>query len=352
MSSKPHILMLVGSYTTVEMSELSELYARGCERALGEHFRFTTLYRAPTDGRWLVGDSVDTVRNSEPMSFAEAAERLSGERFAASLPQMFCVPGMTTGRERLLELGMPMIGNRSDTMAMGANKAEARAVAAAAGLNVPEGAVVPQGQEPAALPDFPVIVKPVASDNSEGLSLVRAEAQLRTALSLAHVQGDALVERFIPPGRELRVGVVEWQGRLRALPPEEYPVDPKHHPIRLKGDKLGRGATGAMRLMAKTKAGAWIVDESDPAIPALHDAALRAFRAMDCRHYGLFDFRVDDAGTPWFLEAGLYCSFSPDSVVAAMARAGGIALPDLLHGLAGTGARPVPATRQDTVEAA
>ena len=53
-------------------------------------------------------------------------------------------------------------------------------------------------------------------------------------------------------------------------------------------------------------------------------AARTAHRALGCRHYSLFDFRIDPEGRPWFLEAGLYCSFSPGSVVAVMAAAAGM----------------------------
>ena len=33
----------------------------------------------------------------------------------------------------------------------------------------------------------------------------------------------------------------------------------------------------------------------------------------------LFDFRVDPGGTPYFLEASLYCSYAPSSVLVVMA---------------------------------
>ena len=59
------------------------------------------------------------------------------------------------------------------------------------------------------------------------------------------------------------------------------------------------------------------------------DAARRSHAALGCRHYSLFDFRIDPDGRPWFLEAGLYCSFSDRSVVATMAAAAGIGIDDL-----------------------
>ena len=59
------------------------------------------------------------------------------------------------------------------------------------------------------------------------------------------------------------------------------------------------------------------------------DAARRCHVALGCRDYSLFDFRVDPDGRPWFLEAGLYCSFARQSVISMMAAAAGIALDEL-----------------------
>jgi D-alanine-D-alanine ligase len=47
---------------------------------------------------------------------------------------------------------------------------------------------------------------------------------------------------------------------------------------------------------------------------------------LGCRDYSLFDFRIDPDGQPWFLEAGLYCSFAQKSVLSTMAKASGISL--------------------------
>jgi D-alanine-D-alanine ligase len=58
-------------------------------------------------------------------------------------------------------------------------------------------------------------------------------------------------------------------------------------------------------------------------------AARACHRALGCRDYSLFDFRIDPDGQPWFLEAGLYCSFARTSVVAVMARAAGTEVDEL-----------------------
>ena len=76
--------------------------------------------------------------------------------------------------------------------------------------------------------------------------------------------------------------------------------------------------------MAKDSTRAWIVPEDDPVTQRVWEAARRCHVALGCRHYSLFDFRIDTHGNPWFLEAGPYCSFAPSSVVAVMAAAAGL----------------------------
>ncbi|NEP29799.1 MAG: D-alanine--D-alanine ligase, partial [Moorea sp. SIO3I6] len=75
---------------------------------------------------------------------------------------------------------------------------------------------------------------------------------------------------------------------------------------------------------------AWMLDPSDPVTKPVQEVAKMCHQALGCRHYSLFDFRIDRQGQPWFLEAGLYCSFSPKSVIASMAKASGISVNELL----------------------
>merc|ERR1711933_231826 len=62
--------------------------------------------------------------------------------------------------------------------------------------------------------------------------------------------------------------------------------------------------------------------------PVLHEKlsqlATRSHRALGCRDYSLYDVRVDPSGEPYFLEACLYCSFAPKSVIVVMANARGM----------------------------
>ena len=326
------VLHLVGSPVSDFFQELSLLYARDCLSATADPDRWEpVLALVSPDGSWRFPTDLGpaALAATPRVSVDYAVRHLLGLRLHIAVPQMFCVPGMTTYRSLLDLLGIPFVGNDAETMALAAHKGRARAVVAAAGVAVPPGEVLRAGQR-ATLPP-PVVVKPVDGDNSVGTSLVRDPADLEVALSraLAHSE-QALVERYVELGREVRCGVLVQGRQLVCLPLEEYAVN-GDHPIRGYDDKISRTPNGDLRLVAKNTPRAWIVDPDDPVTAAVWQAARACHVALGCRDYSLFDFRIDPAGRPWFLEAGLYCSFATTSVLSVMAGAAGIALPTLFR---------------------
>jgi len=94
-----------------------------------------------------------------------------------------------------------------------------------------------------------------------------------------------------------------------------------------------------LNLVAKDTVKAWIVDPTDPLTARVWDVAKQCHLALGCRHYSLFDFRIDPSGQPWFLEAGLYCSFAEKSVLSNMAKAAGIPLDQLFRTAIGESTR-------------
>lgn len=328
----PRVLHLAGSPSSEFWCDLSRLYARDClgataDRALQDQL---VAYVTP-DRRWRFPRDLSNEAIAAAPSFtvAEAVAHICALDVDAMLPQMFCAAGMTAYRALFDVLGIPYVGNRSETMALSANKARTKAVVAAAGIATPGGQVVVD-EEPVAF-DPPLIVKPVDSDNSAGVTLIGDRAALPAAVAEARRYSPyALVEEYIELGHEVRCGIVEQAGGLRCLPLEQYAVDAVRKPIRDHADKLSRDEGGELQLVAKHPSRAWIVDVEDPICAPVWAAARAAYRALGCRHYGLFDFRVDRSGRPWFLEAGLYCSFADQSVICTMARAAGLSAGDLL----------------------
>lgn len=341
-STGPHstgplrVLHLAGSAEDDFLADVSLLYARDCLTAVADPERYVALVaHVSPDGSWRFPADLSpaALAAADPVPFAEAVAVVAGLGVDLVVPQMFCLSGMTHHRALLELLGLPYVGNRPAVMALGADKALARAVVAAAGVTVPEAHVVPGGPEAGAADlALPVVVKPVAADNSVGVSLVHEQGDLAAAVEAAREHGGrALVETYVPLGREVRCGVVEVDGELVCLPLEEYAVDTDTKPVRDQADKLRRADDGDLALVAKDAEHAWIVDPADPVCERVWTAARRAYRALGCRHYGLFDFRIDPDGEPWFLEAGLYCSYARTSVVAVMARAAGIDLAQLFR---------------------
>lgn len=320
------VLHLVGSPVDEFFAELSALYARASMQALADaqRYRMLVAYVAP-GGRWSFPDDLSppSLASASPLSLPQAMSHIEKIAPDVMVPQMFCLPGMTVYRSLFDALGVPYLGSRGDVMALGADKAKARAVVAAAGVNVPEGCVVRDRTRTHL--GYPVVVKPVSSDNSVGVTLVTCDDDYGPAVDDALAHDDAaLVETFVPLGREVRCGIVVRDGELIGLPLEEYAVDAAAKPIRTRADKLDRDANGDLRLVAKNADRAWTVSTDDPVTQRVWDAARRCHQALGCRDYSLFDFRIDPSGEPWFLEAGLYCSFAPSSVVATMAAAAGV----------------------------
>ncbi|BBY28661.1 D-alanine--D-alanine ligase family protein [Mycolicibacterium sediminis] len=322
------LLHLVGSPVDDFHAELSRLYAAGCLDAL-TGYESHVAYVAPGGGwRFPVELTEAAVAAAPETSPADAIAHVASLGVDVIVPQMFCLPGMTAYRSLFDVLGIPYVGNPAEVMATAADKAKTRAIVAAAGVAVPEGRVV-YDDAPVEV-SLPVVVKPVGSDNSVGVSLVRYAAEYGDAVRAALEHGGAaLVESYVELGREVRCGIVVRDGELVCLPLEEYAVDAESKPIRGRDDKLARTGDGDLYLVAKETTRAWIVPTDDPMTERVWAAARRSHEALGCRHYSLFDFRIDPDGMPWFLEAGPYCSFAPTSVIAVMAAAAGVPVTDL-----------------------
>jgi D-alanine-D-alanine ligase len=322
------VLHLIGSAVSEFYCDLSRLYAGDCleSTANPSRYEFHIAYITP-DRQWRFPVSLDknAIDLAPPQSLAEAIQTIEKLQIDVMVPQMFCVPGMTQYRALFDLLNIPYVGNTADLMALVADKAKTKAVVAAAGVVVPAGEVLRAGDCPNI--SCPLIIKPMNGDNSIGVTLVKTGADFDRALeiALAH-SNEVLVETFIPLGREVRCGIIVQAGKLVCLPLEEYALDAVTRPIRSYADKLKANAAGDLDFAAKDATHSWIVDPSDPITERVWAMARKCHVALGCRHYSLFDFRIDPQGNPWFLEAGLYCSFAETSVLSAMTKESGISL--------------------------
>jgi D-alanine-D-alanine ligase len=236
---------------------------------------------------------------------------------------MFCVEGMTRFRSLFDVLRIPYLGNREYTVFPATDKATTKQLLAAAEVAVPRGDLLIRGEkEWPTVSKVPCVVKPCNEDNSIGLTFVQHEEQLADAIELAFQHDSRVVVDDYIAGRELRVAVVEEaDGSLTVLPKLEYFLEN----IRTSAHKLKTDASGKLSKNA-VKDAKKDGDRQCPAdlSPELHrrvdEIATRAHKALHCRHYSLFDLRVNDAEEPFILEACLFCSFSPVSVIPSMAQ--------------------------------
>jgi D-alanine-D-alanine ligase len=159
---------------------------------------------------------------------------------------------------------------------------------------------------------FPVIVKPSKQGSTVGLTLVREASGLDGAITEAFKYDDeVMLEQFIA-GRELTVGILGND----ALPVGE--IIPKHELYDYEC-KYTKG-------MAVEEFPARL----DPAVAArVQDQALLAFHALKLRGYARIDFRLDDSGGCFCLEANTLPGMTELSLIPQAAAAAGISFPEL-----------------------
>jgi len=314
------VLHLVGSQTSAYYYGVSMMYVPGCIKALPEVDHVILL--AHLDGTWSVSESLneDCLSKAERLSLPSALQILTKDSSISCMqPHMFDYKGMVSTRNVSDLLDIPMIGSPGEVMALTTNKWQSRAVVSSVGVPVPKAQLLRMGDK-IEMPT-PFIIKPCREDNSMGVALVQEESEIEEALERAFAFDDQLLcEQFIPLGRELRVGVVDGENNeLEFLPIMEYFLGANKLPIRTSEDKISTDDQATELTFApvdrKTPA-----DIDDELYQKLYELATKSHESLGCRHYSLYDVRVDPEGNPFFIEASPYCSFSPKSALVSMSR--------------------------------
>jgi D-alanine-D-alanine ligase len=160
---------------------------------------------------------------------------------------------------------------------------------------------------------WPVVVKPNKQGSTVGLTVVREPSRLQPAIDRAGAyDSEVMLEAFIA-GREFTVGILEG---------EALPV----------GEIIAPGEV--FDYQSKYQAGG--AREVFPAdiVPAesrqLQQMALRAHAVLKLGAYSRIDFRRDDKGRYWCLEANSLPGMTATSLLPQAAKAAGIEFPELL----------------------
>jgi D-alanine-D-alanine ligase len=216
-------------------------------------------------------------------------------------------------------IGIPYTGSGVLASALAMDKVMAKTVLAAAGIDVPRGAVVATAEgaelERARAVGLPAFVKPVASGSSVGASIVRRAQELAPAIADAlRYDERALVEEYLK-GTELTVPVI-GNDDLTALPVIEIVTEREFFDYHAKYD------AGASEEIVPARI-------ADDVAKRAQDLAVRAHRALGCRGMSRTDF-VWVGERMVALEVNTIPGMTANSLLPKAARAAGIGFGDLL----------------------
>ena len=229
--------------------------------------------------------------------------------------------------QRILEnLRVPYTGSSVLASRLAMNKRAAKERLKGAGVYLPRHITLTVGSnvEEEVLRIFrsvplPLVVKPVDSGSSVGVSLARSYHELLEAVSTAFEHStEILLEEYVR-GREATVGIIDEfrNERLYALLPIEI-VTPKEKTF-FDYDAKYTGIT------EERCPGNFTKTEAD----ALQEAARRVHGALSLRHYSRSDFILAPKGV-YFLEANTLPGLTDESLVPKALMAVGSSLPEFL----------------------
>lgn len=212
--------------------------------------------------------------------------------------------------------GRPYVGCRPAAARLAMDKVATKLAAARAGVPTAPCAVLNPRDESCPI-GLPVVLKPIFEGSTIGLFICKSAEQWSVARSEALASGRPYMVEPYTPGRELTVGVVEIDGRLRALPAIEIvPADGLYD----YEAKYTRNDTQ------------YIVN---PALPGetrteVVSAAVGLCRCMGVRGLARADFMLPKAGGgPILLEVNTMPGFTDHSLVPMAGRAVGLDMPAL-----------------------
>ncbi|MEM9567981.1 MAG: D-alanine--D-alanine ligase [Cyanobacteria bacterium P01_E01_bin.34] len=161
----------------------------------------------------------------------------------------------------------------------------------------------------------PVVIKPVATGSTVGISIARTAADYRASVALAQQHGDRfLVEQYIA-GKELTVSVIGD----RVLPPIEIvPTEGDFY------DYEAKYAPGGSRHLIPTT----LSEVGELQVRAL---AKHAYDALHCKGLARVDFRIDENEQAWILEVNTLPGMTPTSLSPDSAAAIGWSFKDLVN---------------------
>jgi len=208
-------------------------------------------------------------------------------------------------------------------------------------IRVPGFAVAPRGRRfrrPARL-GFPLIVKSLVEEGSLGISeasIVHSDEKLAARIEFVHdnLGTDAIIEQFIA-GREVYASIV-GNHQLRVFPPWELIIKNRRPDAPLLATEQAKWNLDYQERRGVTIEPAAISDELRAHIER---TTKRIYRVLGMSGYGRIDFRLDEHGHLYFLEANPNPDVACDAEFACATQSAGLEYEPTIQKLLGLGQR-------------
>lgn len=230
-------------------------------------------------------------------------------------------------------MGVPATGCRPRGLILARDKGLSKKILHYHRIPVPHFAVFPMRKRvrrPKKL-EFPLIVKSLVDDASVGIaqaSIVNSDERLEERVRFIHEnnRSDAIAEEFIA-GREIYISIL-GNDRLKVFPILELDLSKlPEDTARIATEKVKFDLAYQDRHDIEIRPATGL---SEATQTRLERIGKRIYKLLDMRGYARIDFRIDEAGNPWFLEANPNPDIAQDEEFATAARLVGIGYNDLL----------------------
>jgi D-alanine-D-alanine ligase len=225
--------------------------------------------------------------------------------------------------------GIRYVGSGVLASAVAMDKSFAKPIFAAHGLKVAPGIVLKQGEWSASQIEnlkYPVFVKPARSGSSRGTTKVKSFAELQAAIDHGfEFDTKVMIEEAIV-GREIECGVLESAGNAQASPIGEIKILGKHEFYDFEAKYLDNATTVAFP-----------DDLPAGAEKAIQEAAIKAFKALDCEGLARVDFFYTDGGEIVINELNSMPGFTPTSMFPKLWERGGLSYSEVITKLIDAG---------------
>lgn len=324
------VLMLFGGESSEH--EVSIASARNVYAALDNQKYDVQLCYISRKGRWQLVEDIERLEGNHAQLtpvLGEAAFEAAGERVSVDvlLPILHGSNGEDGSVQGLAQLlHIPVVGCGIIGSAVCMDKDVAKRLLLQAGIAVADGIVYRAYEE---LPEFsdvadklgmPVFVKPADQGSSVGVSKVTNEGEFKAAIAEAlKFTQKVLIEKAVV-GREIECSVL-GNDHPEASPAGEIKPGESFYSY---DDKYAEGSHAEVIAPA---------DLPDAVAQKVHQTAIKAYRALECRGLARVDFFVADGGDLVINEVNTLPGFTNISMYPKLWDAAGLDYPSLVDKL-------------------